>query len=230
MKLKEMIKVFLDKFVFSFFSQFKWSFNAFIDMMKDAYKTWQQIAHFIPDLITSLAKKGIDLVVDSKKKDKIKAILKGIEDWINSHPILKKISGILFACLLLVIWINVSSTGDPFYDFDMSDVVAALLGHLTIFAFFSSDDGLKTLVLLALGMIGLSVPGFTGPINIVIAVVGEIAKSLRIRLSKSSSGEISRELAVLQNESSNSDLLPSPSGSVLRGNIDFGNDGGTSPP
>lgn len=200
LKLAEMIKVFLDKYVFSFFSKFGWSFDKFINTMKSAYKTWQQITHFIPDLIASLAKQGIDLVVDVKKKEKIKSIVKGIENWINAHPILKKISGILFACLLIVIWINMSSVGDPLYDFDLSDVVAAVLGHLTIFSFFSSEDGIKTLVLLALGMIGFSLPMFSGPINIIIAVVGQFAKSLRVRLSKGSSGDISRELAVLNHE------------------------------
>jgi len=207
--LKTSVKDFMtflkDKAVFKLFSEFKWDLDYFKKVLTQAYNAWSKIAHALPDLMTSLVQKGIDLALVKMGKDPetLRKIGAEVDAWLKRHKAILILSGIIFAGLLVLIWMNMSFTGDFVSDFDMSDIVAALTGKLTFAKFFTSPDGIKALVLLLAGVVtggALSFPWF-GPLgaaglNLVIAAIHTIAQHTRKTFSRknSSDADIEREL------------------------------------
>jgi hypothetical protein len=77
-----------------------------------------------------------------------------IREFLDRHPVIKKLSGIALAGLLLYIWFNMTFIGALQFDMDLSDVVDAIRGTYTIEHFLTSPDIVKYIVLFLTGFVG----------------------------------------------------------------------------
>jgi hypothetical protein len=96
-----------------------------------------------------------------------------VDKVIEKHPILKRLTGIVIAGLLLYIWLNMTFIGDLDYDFNFSDTVAALHGSFSIADIFTSPEGLMLMTLFGTGFaFGLSVPWLGKSLyNLTLAII-----------------------------------------------------------
>jgi len=95
------------------------------------------------------------------------------DEILNKYPILKRLTGIVIAGLLLYIWLNMTFIGDLDYDFNFSDTVAALHGTFSIADIFTSPEGMMLIALFGTGAaFGLSVPWLGKSLyNLTLAIV-----------------------------------------------------------
>lgn len=110
------------------------------------------------------------------KSGMIKKIQSGamkVDEILNKYPMLKKIGGIVVAGILLYVWLNMTFIGDLDFDFNFSDLVAALHGSFSIADLFASPSGLMMITLFGTGsMLGLSVPWLGKSVyNLTLAIV-----------------------------------------------------------
>lgn len=85
-----------------------------------------------------------------------------MDEFLKTHPKTKRITGVAVAAIIAYIWFNMTFTGNWEYDFDMSDLVAALAGQFSLSSVFAGKDGIKLLMLFSTGLAGLSFP-WPGP-------------------------------------------------------------------
>jgi hypothetical protein len=104
---------------------------------------------------------------------KIRSGLMKVDELLDHYPMLKKVSGLAVAGLLLYMWLNMTFIGDLHYDFDWSNIVNAAHGSFSLADLFASDSGLMLLTLFATGtMLGLSVPWLGHSVyNMALAIV-----------------------------------------------------------
>jgi len=109
----------------------------------------------------------------TKTFQKIRAGAIKVDEVLNKYPILKRITGIVIAGLLLYIWLNMTFIGDLDYDFNFSDTVAALHGTFSIADLFTSPEGLMLITLFGTGFaLGLSVPWLGKSLyNLTLAII-----------------------------------------------------------
>jgi len=103
-----------------------------------------------------------------------------LDDFLRDHPNVKRIGGVVLGAMLLYMWYNEAFIGDPDFDFDLSEVLAAFSGSFSLADIFSGAEGFKLLAAFAVGMAtGLSFP-WPGPstIHFAIAIVSTIAKKI----------------------------------------------------
>jgi hypothetical protein len=96
-----------------------------------------------------------------------------VDEVLEKYPILKRLTGIVVAGLLLYIWLNMTFIGDLDYDFNFSDTIAALQGSFSIADIFTSPEGLMLVTLFGTGFaFGLSVPWLGKSLyNLTLAIV-----------------------------------------------------------
>jgi hypothetical protein len=96
-----------------------------------------------------------------------------VDQVLDQYPILKRLTGIVIAGLLLYIWLNMTFIGDLDYDFNFSNTVAALHGSFSIADIFASPEGLMLMTLFGTGFaFGLSVPWLGKSLyNLTVAIV-----------------------------------------------------------
>ena len=111
--------------------------------------------------LTKLIPMGLHALVEELMHTGImKSIQAGtlkIDDFLEAHPVVKKLAGPVLAAFLFWVWLNMSFVGNVGTDFDMSAIGLALIGHFTITDLFASQAGVETLALLATGMMGFGV-------------------------------------------------------------------------
>jgi hypothetical protein len=111
---------------------------------------------------TGFVRQGILKIFEEiHKTGMIQKLQKGvikIDEFMDKYPLLKKVTGIAIAGLLIYIWLNMSFIGDPEFDLDLSVVAGALSGNYTLADLFLSPSGLAMLALLATGAMGLLFP------------------------------------------------------------------------
>ena len=179
--VKDIIKLIKEKSVFKFFSEFKFSPQSIWELVKKGMDAFRKVINFIPNLATKLVKEfGIKL---GSKLNISKELINTIKDFFEKHKIIKLLSGVALAGILIIVWINMSFVGDPTSDFDMSDILNAFLGKLNPIDFFTSDAGIKTLILLGTGVLGLSISWFSTPVNLIIGLVITLAKHFKKKLT-----------------------------------------------
>lgn len=109
------------------------------------------------------------------KTDAIQQLRKGlisVDDFLNRWPLLKKLSGIAVAGILIYIWLNMAFLGDFEFDLDLGDIVNALSGSFSLAELFASPSGLLMLALLGTGFVGISFPWLgRNSYNIVMALI-----------------------------------------------------------
>lgn len=102
-----------------------------------------------------------------------------IDQVLDEYPLLKKLTGLALAGFLFWCWCSMSFTGNIAYDFDVSDIGAALVGSYGL-SDLLSPEGLEMLTLVVAGSFGLGFPWLTNTMyNLVIAVVMTGARHAR---------------------------------------------------
>jgi hypothetical protein len=174
--IKDLAKLFMNKSVFNFFSKIKWSFQYVFDLAKKGLVIYRDVLNAIGEYV---AKSKVGKWTEDKLRD--------LDNFLKTHPKIKRIAGVGVAALLIYIWFNMTFTGDFEYDFNLVDVLAALGGKFSLTQIFAGKDGMKLLLLFATGVIGLSFP-WPGPTSIkfLTAVVKSIAEWAKMKLKKES--------------------------------------------
>jgi hypothetical protein len=172
--IKDLAKLFMNRSVFNFFSKIKWSFEFVFDLAKKGLKIYREVLDAIGEYV---AKTKVGKWTEDTLND--------LDNFLKTHPKIKRIAGIGVAALLIYIWFNMTFTGDFEYDFNLADVLAALGGKFSLSQIFAGKDGMKLLLLFATGVIGLSFP-WPGPTSVkfLTAVVKSIAQWAKIKLVK----------------------------------------------
>jgi hypothetical protein len=173
-KITDLVKLFLNKVVFKFFAKIKFSFKYLFALVKRGFKYYKDVINAIGDY---LSKTRVGKWTEEK--------LKELDKFLATHPKTKRIAGVAVASLLIYIWLNMTFTGDADFDFDMTDMIAALGGSFTLSTLFAGASGSALLVLFATGALGLSFP-WPGPqhLQFIGAVVYGSAKMVGKKLRK----------------------------------------------
>lgn len=146
--IKEIANLFKETKVFKFFKFIGFNLGKLFTIVKKGFKLYT-------DLQLIIAK----YVANQKAVKWTEEKLKELDEYLQSHPKLKRASGLLVAGLLLYIWMNMSFTGNFVYDFDWSDLLGALGGSFTLSTLFAGPEGARLLLLFASGaLLGLSFP------------------------------------------------------------------------
>jgi hypothetical protein len=168
-RIKDIVNLFKNKAVFRFFSLSNFSLESLKKNLKLAYQAYVKIAHAIPDLAVKMVELG--LKTDDPKvlasREKRAAALRAVNGWIKEHRTVLRVSGIIFAGILILIWFQVGLTGDVEYDVDFGEFFLAVQGKLTFVDFITNhEQGLKWIILAVMGTVGLNF----GP----LALIGKI--------------------------------------------------------
>jgi len=169
---KSLLSLFKQKPVFTFFKMIKWSFKKLFSILKKGFKAYQDVIKAITEYIA-------DTVVGKWTEKE----LRKLDKFLQEHPILKKMGGLVVGGILIYIWFNMSFSGDLGYDFGMDDLFGALAGKFTLATLFAGSEGAKLLGLLVVGLVGASFP-WPGPSSaqFIIGVVGTLAAKVKHKL------------------------------------------------
>jgi len=192
-KLSDVLRVFLNKNIFLFFSKIGWELKKLFELAKKGYEIYSKITTFIPDLI---AKKFFE----SNAGKWVKAKTQIVEDWMNEHPWLKTVSKLLLVALLVFAFLYGGSSGNPIDDFDMSDFILAFTGAITLITFITTERGFQFLYFMALGALGLNFPyALKLPINCALMLITTAAKYLKIyiRRKQDKADEMDKEAGLI---------------------------------
>jgi hypothetical protein len=151
LKMVDLVKLFLNKTVFKFFSKIKFSMDWLFKLVKKGFKAYKDVIKAIGEYLASTK-------IGKWTEDK----LKDLDAFLAKHPKTKRIAGMAVAGILIYIWLNMTFTGNADYDFDMTDMILALGGGFTLSTLFAGPEGMALLTLFATGVIGLSFP-WPGP-------------------------------------------------------------------
>lgn len=127
----------------------------------------------LPSLITKGLLVVMGEIAQSGVIEKIRNGTMKVDELLHKYPVLRYLSGIAIAGLLIYMWLNMSFIGDFHYDFNMSDILEALKGNFSLHDLFLSDSGLALLALFALGTftgIGVAWLG-SSALNVLVAML-----------------------------------------------------------
>lgn len=170
----DIVDIFKDTRVYKFFQLIGWNIKKLFDLVKKGFTITNKAATILSEWAE---RKGITKWTDEA--------LKELDLFISTHPYLKSVTGIAVAGILAYIWFNMTFTGDPSYDFDMKDMLAALSGNFVLSDIFGGKNGFKLLMLFTTGSIlSLSFP-WPGPSStqFIGAVLTSVARSVRARVT-----------------------------------------------
>ena len=120
-KLKDLVKLFMDKVVFKFFAKIKFSMEYLFKLVKKGFKAYKEVIKAIGEYVASTK---VGKWTEEKLKD--------LDAFLEKHPRTKKIAGLAVAGILVYIWLNMTFTGNADYDFDIGDMIMALGGGYII--------------------------------------------------------------------------------------------------
>ena len=185
-KIKDLFKLFMNKYVFKFFQLIGWSITKIFDLLKSGYKAYQDLQKAIAEYLAS------NKVVEWTKQELIK-----LANFLDKHPKVKRIAGVLTAGLLVYIWLTMTFTGDLSDDFDISTVFMCLAGNYNLADIFATPAGVKMLTLFATGALtGLSFPWPGSSLaKLGFAILITIGKYFKIKISKGKNSD--KDLAVV---------------------------------
>jgi len=145
----DLLKLFKEKIIFSFFTKIKWSISKLCSIVKDGYNLYKDLIDVIAEYISKN-----DIVKWTTQN------LKNLDDYLKSHPLAKRASGLVIAGLLIYVWVNmISFIGDVDFDFDQSSILGALSGDYTLEDLFGSTNGVKMLMFIGMNALtGVSFP------------------------------------------------------------------------
>jgi hypothetical protein len=114
----------------------------------------------------------MNLFVKRKTFERLRNGVEKIDTLMDEHPILKHVTGVAVAGIILFIWLHSSHIGNPFHDLDLTLIVAAIRGHYTLADMFTSNEGIEMLVMFAVNAVtGLTVAWLGEEIyNLILAI------------------------------------------------------------
>jgi len=145
----DMLKMFKNKVLFSFFSKIKWSVKELVKLVKSGYNLQGKLKTVIDGFIEEHG-------VVKWTKDK----LDHLDEFLSKHPMIKKTTGLVVVGFLIYQWTQlISFTGDVDFDFDQSLLFEAIKGNFSLSDLFASPDGITMLSFIALNTLtGISFP------------------------------------------------------------------------
>ncbi len=145
---KEFIKALGDSRVYSILKHFGFSIAKIFEKIKEGY-------NYFVEFRESIFKYFVNINPLNTTE-----FLKKIDDFIAKYPKTKYVAGAGLAYLLYYIWVNlISFTGDPEFDFNVSDIYNALLGKVGFADIFGGTNGAKMITFILVNKIsGLSFP------------------------------------------------------------------------
>ncbi len=150
--LSELLKLFKNSKVYNFFKIINFSFNYLFKILKKGFNNYKKLEHLIFNYLHTL---------NSVKS--IKEKMKLLDEFLISHPLIKKMGGVGVSAILIYIWLNMSYTPDLEYSMSWEDMITTLSGNYSIEELFGSEAGIKMLTLFATGVLtGLTFP-WPGP-------------------------------------------------------------------
>ncbi|MBY9000982.1 MAG: hypothetical protein KGD64_08720 [Candidatus Heimdallarchaeota archaeon] len=160
--IPDLVSAFKQRDIYSMFKAFK--FN-----IKLLFKAIGEVTKLVKGGLLEVFRK----LYRTRVIQKIRSGALKVDEVLDKYPILKKVTGIVVAGLLLYIWLNMTFIGDLDYDFNFSDVAAALGGSFSLAALFVSPEGLMLLTLFGTGAVfGLSFPWLGKSLyNLTLAIV-----------------------------------------------------------
>lgn len=177
--LASLIQLFKDSRVVRFFKKIGWSFKKLHEKLKAGYNNLKELQRAFSDYVKeSKVGKWTARQLTSER-------LKNIDEWMKRNPKIKRLTGVAVGAILIYIWFNMTFVGNPLYDFDLSDMVAALGGSFSLEALFSGPKGATLLLLFLTGAFaGLTFPwpGAAGA-KFIVAITSTLAKRLRKALT-----------------------------------------------
>lgn len=138
--INEVVKAFKERSVFNILKSFGFMITK---MLKSLNELTKFIRNGILDIFKEMSKSRI---IQKLKSGAIK-----IDELLDRYPLLKKVTGLALAGLLLWMWLNMTFIGDLDYDFNFSDIILALTGKFTINELFFSPSGLMLITLFGMG-------------------------------------------------------------------------------
>ena len=152
LETKDLIRAFKNKEVFNILKKFSFSIKKMYSMYRKGVKA-----------INGGLGKIFKEIHNNKIVQKIHSGVIAVDEFIEKHPMINRIGGVVVAGILFWIWLNMSFTGVSLdYDINQGAVLDALAGNFSLADLFTSPDGLKTVAFLALGLSGVSVTGYLG--------------------------------------------------------------------
>lgn len=180
MSVQDIAKAFKAKSVFEALKYFSFSINDILNAIHD-------ITSIPSDLL-------IRLFSDLRKVESIKNLderSQRIDEILSRNPVVNLITGPVVAGLLLLIWLNMTFTGNLKYDMHIASWFKALKGDFSIHDLFVSSRGMSMLSFLALGLasggvisvawLGSSVYNLALAITYVIVVNAKIKRDALLR-------------------------------------------------
>lgn len=146
--LTDLVNFFKDKKVFKFFKTIGFSFMKFFSIVKQGYQGYIKLQKVIAEYVASQG------AVKWTKEQ-----LHKLDAFLQGHPVLKKLGGLVVGGILIYIWLNMSFGGDFVFDMSFDDIILALTGNYSLGDLFAGDEGVRMLLLFATGtLLGLSFP------------------------------------------------------------------------
>lgn len=147
--IKDMLKIFKNKFLFTFFNKLKWSISELIDIVKKGYKLQKELHNVIAKFIA-----------DNKIVEFTNQKLTLLDEFLSAHPLIKKGTTLIVVGFLIYQWTQmISFTGDIEFDFDQTVLFEAIKGNFSLADLFATPDGVKMLFFIATGVLtGLTFP------------------------------------------------------------------------
>lgn len=141
--LTDMLKLFKDKFLFSFFSKIGWSLSELVKIVKKGYKLWGDLHNIVAKYI---ADSGIVKFTHEE--------LQKLDAFLQKHPMIKRAGSLVVIGFLIYQWTRmISFTGDVDFDFDQTTLFNAIQGNYSLADLFASPDGIKMLTFIATGVL-----------------------------------------------------------------------------
>lgn len=165
----ELVTLFRNRDLYSLLKAFRFS-------LQKIYKAVTAFTKLVPGGI-------IRLMRQLEQTGVVKQLKEGaitIDQVLERHPLLKRLSGPALAGLLIYIWLNMSFVGDLEYDMDISTIIDAFTGHFSVHDLFLTDQGMAMLALFGIGAFtGIGVVWLGSSVfNLLIALCFTTAKKM----------------------------------------------------
>lgn len=163
------VKALSTKPVYSIFKAFRFDMSTMIKCLKA-----------VSSLGINALKQAFHRLEQTNVVTKLKSGVLKIDQVLDQYPLLKKITSVALAGVLLYMWINMAFVGSISYDFDLSDVVDALAGKFTLSTFLTERGMLTTFLFLLGASTGLTFPYLLStPISLLAAIAYTGFKRIR---------------------------------------------------
>lgn len=164
------VELLKDSAIVKFFKAIGWSFQKLWQLLKEGLALWRKVRDILAGYVAST--KVVRWTTEELKK---------LDEFLKNHPYIRRLSGWVIAGLLCYIWFQEAYVGDPDYDFDVTDIVAAIGGAYAFSDIFGGTNGAKMLVGLLAGMaISFPWPG-SSSVHFIGSVIGVLLKRMHKR-------------------------------------------------